>query len=68
MFLNFLNFLLRGVYPNMAIHYEHYEQWIFIIYNSTGNQRNNFQQLETSFLELDTNNLADKCKIYFCSH
>ena len=27
-----------------------------------------FQQLETSFLEIDTNNLADKCKIYFCSH
>ena len=42
MFINFSNFLLWVTYPSVVIHHE---QCIFIIYNSAGRERNNFQQL-----------------------
>ena len=45
MFINFSNILPWFAYPSMVIHHE---QCIFIIYDSAGRERNNFQQLSKS--------------------
>ena len=49
----FFNFLLWVVYLSVVIHYE---QRIFIIYDPTGKERNNFEQPKINWKFIYTNN------------
>ena len=49
----FLNFLLWVVYLSVVIHFE---QWIFIIYDPAGKERNNFEQPKINWKFISTNN------------